>query len=276
MATIGLSTYSFGLDYEIGAALEFTVEHGFRALELSSYHLWPERLKAQDVHLLRVQGAVHGIEYSIHFIHRGVAPASHDPERRAKHLDELISTMHLAHNIGVRVIVVHPGLVDCPGVAPKDSAESIRQEAIAHLVEFLRKATPMAEETGTALCVENLFHKPGYVIQAYQELVDVIERVNSPLIRITLDTGHARMSDGLVNAFQMFSPYLRHIHIHDSDADRDHLEMGIGNEDWLENVGTLRGYPYTITMEVADDVDPQGCVLRSNKVLRALLTGGVR
>ncbi len=275
MATIGMSTLSFGPDCEIERAIDFAIEHGFKALELSSYHLWPARLRVQDVRSLRVQGATHGIEYSIHFIHRGVAPCSHDTGKRAKHLDELTATMHLAHEIGARVVVLHPGLVDHPDVVPEESAEPLRQEAIAHFGEFLRSATPVAEETGTVICVENLFHKPGYVIQTYQELVDTVKRIDSPLVKITLDTGHARLSGGLVDAYQAFGPFLRHIHIHDSDAVRDHLEIGVGNEDWLEHVSALREYPFTITMEVVNFADPDGCVLRSSQALHTLLAGDV-
>jgi sugar phosphate isomerase/epimerase len=276
MATIGLSTYSFGPDCEIDAALDFAVEHGFKALELSSYHLWPARLKVQDVRRLRMQGAQHEIQYSIHFIHRGVAPASHDSERRAKHLDELTETMHLAHEIGARVIVVHPGLMDHPDIPSEESPEPVRQEAIAQLEEFLRNAAPVADDTGTVLCVENLFHKPGYVIQTYRELAELIERVAHPLVKITLDTGHARLSDGLAGAFQAFGSYLRHIHIHDSDVDQDHLEFGTGNENWSEHVSVLQEYPFTITMEVVNEADPEGCAIRSGQALRALLAGNTR
>ena len=174
-----MSTYSFGPECTAQRAIEFTVKHGFKGLELGSWTLWPEAVSPSEVRQLRVQAAGNGIDLSIHFIHRGVAPASHDRERRAKHLAELEATLHLAHDIGARPIVVHPGPIDCPGVAPAAASEEVRQEAIENLADFLSQGARIAEETGAVLCVENLAHVPGYVIQSYDELVQLAVKATS-------------------------------------------------------------------------------------------------
>ena len=246
------------------------MEHGFRGLELGSWTLWPERMSKADVRELRVQAAGSGIDLSVHFIHRGVAPASHDAQRRARHLTELEATLHLAHDIGARPVVVHPGPVDCPGVEPAEAPERARREAIRHLEGFLPRAAGMAEETGAVLCVENLAHVPGLVIQSYVELVELVEAVDSPAVRITLDLGHADLADGVAPAFDAFAPYLRHIHIHDSDGRRDHHEIGRGTMDFSECRPRLVAYPHLIVMETRDESDAEGCVLRSRDRLREL------
>jgi sugar phosphate isomerase/epimerase len=229
-----------------------------------------------EVRNLRVEAASNAMDLSIHFIHRGVAPATHDSKRRAKHLGELEATLHLAHDIGARPIVVHPGPIDCPGVAPATASEEVRQESIRYLAEFLAHGARLAEDTGSVLCVENLAHVPGYVIQSYAELVKLVEMVDSPAVRITLDVGHADIADGLQPAVETFAPYLRHVHIHDSDGQRDHQEVGRGTLSFSEYLRFLKPYPFTMVIESRDESDPEGCVLRSRDRLKELLGGSAR
>ena len=276
MPTIAMSTYSLGPECTAQRGIELAVEHGFRGLELGSWTLWPEAVSPSEVRRLRVLAAANGIDLSIHFIHRGVAPASHDRQRRAKHLAELEATLNLAHDVGARPIVVHPGPIDCPAVAPAEASEGVRREAIENLADFLSRGGEMAEEAGAVLCVENLAHVPGYVIQSYGELVELVEMVDSPAVAVTLDMGHADLSDGLRLAFDTFAPSLRHVHIHDSAQGRDHREIGTGAVDFAAYLDELRSYPFTLAIESRDDLDPEGCVLRSRDRLVELLGSSAR
>ena len=276
MSTIAVSTYSFGPDARAREGLDFALRHGFHGLELGSYTLWPQVIDSTDRRHIRLLASAHGVDLSIHFIHRGVAPASHDLDRRALHLDQLEQTLDLARDIGARVVVVHAGPIDCPGVAPTRAPELVREEARNHLKEFLESAAAKAEKEGVVVCVENLHHTPGQVIQSYQELLELVQAVSSPAVQITLDTGHAHLSDGITEAIETFSPYLRHVHIHDSDGQRDHLEMGRGGLDFSQWLDTLRTYPFTLAMETRNDADPEGNVLRSRDRLKELLGDAAR
>ena len=276
MSTIAISTYSFGPDAKAGEGLEFALRYGFQGLELGSYTLWPQVIHEADRRHIRMVGAAHGMDLSIHFIHRGVAPASHDPQRRARHLKELEDTLVLAQDIGARVVVVHPGPIDCSGVEPTRAPDSVKGEAVDNLHQFLETAAQKAEAVGVVICVENLHHAPGQVIQSYQALLELIEAVSSPAVQITLDTGHADLSDGIGSALETFSPFLRHIQSHDSDGKRDHLEMGAGNLDFTQWLDEFRAYPHTFVLETRNDADPEGSVLRSRDQLKALLGDAAR
>ena len=271
MPTIAVSTYSFGPDAQAHDGLEFALQHGFKALELGSYTLWPLIIDAGSRRHIRSLAAAQGVDLSIHFIHRGVAPASHQPERRACHRSELEQTLELASDIGAQVVVVHPGPIDCPGVAPTRAPETIRREAWENLRGFLEETAPRAQEAGVVICVENLHHAPGQVIQSYAELLELVQAVSSPAVQITLDTGHADLSDGITGALDTFAPYLRHMHIHDSDGQRDHLEIGQGNLDFARWLDQWRAYPFTLVVETRNDADPQGSVLRSRDRLKEIL-----
>lgn len=276
MPTIAVSTYSFGPEGMAREGLDFALEHGFRGLELGSWNHWPDLMSRGDIRYMRVQAASNGVELSIHFIHRGVAPATHNPERRGKHVRELQQTIDLAGEIGARVVVIHPGPIDTPDVEPARADEEVRGAARVNLRSFLEEALPRAETSGVTLCLENLAHTPGNVIQSYAELVDVVKRIDHPLMRIILDVGHADTSDGLRQAFDTFAPYLRHIHVHDSNGQRDHLEIGAAKIDFNDYLDVLRPFPYTLAMETRDDSDPRGCVLRSRDVLKRLLGDAAR
>ena len=152
----------------------------------------------------------------------------------------------------------------------------MREEARNHLKEFLESAAAKAEREGVVVCMENLHHTPGQVIQSYRELLELVEAVSTPAVQITLDTGHAHLSDGITEAIETFSPYLRHVHIHDSDGQRDHLEMGKGGLDFTPWLDALRTFPFTLAMETRNDADPEGNVLRSRDRLKELLGDAAR
>ena len=256
--------------------LEFAVQHGFHGLEFGTSELSPEKMDRAGRKRFRSLAEANGVALSIHFLHRDMAPASHDPVRRARHFYELNQTLELALDVGVEVVVVHPGPIDCPGVDPTQATESMRQESMKFLTQFLADITPKAQNTGVVVTVENMHHVPGQVIQNYQELLGLVEPLNNPALQITLDMGHADRADGITEAFEVFSPFLRHIHVHDSNGKRDHLEIGLGELDFSRWSDRLKDYPFSMVLESRNNEDPEGNVLRSRDLLTRSLGGSSR
>jgi sugar phosphate isomerase/epimerase len=227
---------------------------------------------------MKTQAAGHGIQYSIHYP-QATFPATHDPERRARHLAELEGTMRLAHDLGSHVIVLHVGRIDLPGVEASQASEQVRLEAVDNAVEFLRRAAPKAEEYGVTLALENLFNRPGDVTKTYAELANVVRRLDSTVVGITLDTGHARLTEGLDSAFQTFRDDLRHLHIHDCVDGVDHHEVGRGDLDLSRYRDILRSRPLLLVLEVGKGAvlaresgqDARQVVLRSLVAVRRMM-----
>ncbi len=267
MPTIALTNWALALEDEPLQGLEFAVRHGFRGMEIGTSELSPENMDSAGRRLIRSLAEANGVALSIHFLYRDIAPASHDTDRRARHFNELNQTLELALDIGAEVVVMHPGPIDCPGVDPTQAPESVRQESIKILTEFLADITPKAQTAGVVVTVENMHHVPGQVIQNYEELLGLVEPLNNPALQITLDMGHADRADGITEAFEVFSPYLRHIHVHDSNGKRDHLEIGLGDLDFSRWSERLRAYPFTMVLESRNNEDPEGNVLRSRELL---------
>ncbi len=256
--------------------LEFAVQHGFQGLEFGTSELSPEYIDRAGRKRFRSLAEANGVALSIHFLHRDMAPASHDPVRRARHFNELNQTLELALDVGAEVVVVHPGPIDCPGVDPTQATESVRQESMKFLGQFFADITPKAQNTGVVVTVENMHHVPGQVVQNYKELLGLVEPLNNPALQITLDMGHADRADGITEAFEVFSPYLRHIHVHDSNGKRDHLEIGLGELDFSRWSERLRDYPFNMVLESRNNEDPEGNVLRSRDLLTQYLGGSAR
>ena len=124
--------------------------------------------------------------------------------------------------------------------------------------------------------MENPARVPRSLIQSYDELVQLVETVDSPAVGITLDVGHADQAEGLRPAFDAFAPYLRHIHIHDCADGRDHREIGTGAVDFTAYLADLHAYPFTLAIESRDEEDAEGCVLRSRDRLKDLLGPSAR
>ena len=276
MPTLGLSTFSIGPELQARESLDFVLRHEFHGLELDAHAMWPEVIDTKDRREFRSLAAANGVELSIHFLHREVAPASHQPERRARHRLELEHTLEIACDIGAGVVVIHPGPIDCPGVEPTEAPEAVRREARENLRQFLEETAPKAQEAGVIICVENMHHVPGQVIQTYAELLEVVQAVSNPAVQITLDTGHADRADGVTDALDTFAPYLRHVHIHDSNGQRDHLEIGRGNLDFGQWLDHWRDYPFSMVLESGKDDDPQASVLRSRDRLKNIFGSALR
>ena len=276
LATIASTNWALALEDEPLQGLEFAIRHGFRGMEIGTSELSPENMDSAGRRRIRSLAEANGVALSIHFLHRDMAPASHDPVRRARHFNELNQTLELALDVGAEVVVMHPGPIDCPGVDPTQAPESVRQESIKILTQFLAKITPKAQNAGVVVTVENMHHVPGQVIQNYKELLGLVEPVNNPALQITLDMGHADRADGITEAFEVFSPYLRHIHVHDSNGMRDHLEIGLGDLDFSHWSERLRAYPFIMVLESRNNEDPEGNVLRSRELLSQSIGGSSR
>jgi len=251
---------------DIRAAVTWAIENGFHGVEISGRSISPNTLSTADIDWLIAQATEYGITYTIHFP-MDTAPGSHDLERWNRDLDVMKLALQIAGKISCPVIVLHPGPIDNPGIEPLEASEGLRQESIENLRRFLREAAPHASEAGTAICLENMHHRQGDVIQSYQDLIDLVDTVDHPNIKITLDVGHAFIHDGLPEAIAAFGDRIHHIHLDDALNGKDHLPIGKGELNLDLYADMLQpGKTIVATMEVGRG---PGAQLVSREALRA-------
>ena len=137
MPNFAVSTICFGPEADACEVLDFAIRHGFQGIELSSYHFWPERLRADEIDRLRASIKQHGMRLAIHARHRGISFGAHDATLRQGFVEELQATVRFAAELGGDVVVAHVGEIVPPANHPSPSEQTLRQEAFAVCRRFL-------------------------------------------------------------------------------------------------------------------------------------------
>ena len=258
-------------DQPLSAMVDFAIENGFKAIELNGRHHCAETLSQEDIDYIRGVADSHGITFNLHYNH-GALPGSHVTRTWNETLESLISNLEMTHLLGGKVVVLHPGKIDVPTLqSPEDGSELIRREAVRNVMKFVSRAAPTAEKLGVTICIENLFHDPGYVLMSYEDLASVIDHADSDHVGATVDIGHCMRGDGIADAVSTLGSRVRHLHLNDVIDGVDHHEIGTGILDLNEIVPLLSpdlGVKFA-TLEVgARSIDGEQIILRSRDVLR--------
>jgi sugar phosphate isomerase/epimerase len=104
----------------------------------------------------------------------------------------------------------------------------MRADAWDWLVAGCRELTEYAGRYGISLAFEP---EPGMFIENLNEYQKLAEQVENPLFGLTLDVGHAFLTenDSLANCIRKFGPSIKNIHLEDmKKGDHKHLQFGEG------------------------------------------------
>lgn len=258
-------------DQPLSAMIDFAIENGFKAVELNGRRHCAETLSQDDIDYIRGVADGQGITFNLHYQHSAL-PGSHRASVWQETLASLERNLEMTKILGGRVVVLHPGKIDVPTLSsPEDGSELIRREAVRNLKRFARRAAPTAERLGVKICIENLFHEPGYVLMSYEDLASVIDDADSDHVGATVDVGHCNRGDGIPDAIAALGDRVSHLHLNDVIDGVDHREIGTGILD-LDEMEPLISTDLDVkfaTLEVgARSSDGEGIILRSREVLR--------
>ena len=275
MPDFAVSTICFGPDADACEVLDFTVRHGFQGYELSSYHFWPERLRAAEVGRIRSVVQQNGMRLAIHARHRGVHFGAHDAVLRQRFVGELQATVRFAAALGGDVVVAHVGETVPLEKQRAASEATLRREALQFALDSLARCAPVAADCGVRLCVENVQLRPNEVITSFADHVWLVDSIGEPSAACALDTGHAHVNGGIQACIAAFGARLQHIHLHDNHGAQDeHLEVGKGTIRFTEFAPFLRDFRGLISLETRSPTDPHGAVLRSREAIERLWRPG--
>lgn len=101
-------------------------------------------------------------------------------------------------------------------------------------VRFIKKLLPYASKYGVTICIENL---PFYIEYSnVNSTLKMIKEINSPNVKMCLDTGHYNCVDKSVDIYTTIlniGENLKVLHVHDNDGSGDqHLLPGKGSINW--------------------------------------------
>jgi len=271
MPNFAVSTICFGADADACEVLDFAVRNGFRGLELSSYHFWPERLRPQEIERIRSVANEHDMHLAIHARHRGISFGAHEPALRQRFVEELQATVKLVAELGGDVVVAHVGAIVPPESDAARPQVTLRQEAFDYALDSFARCAPVATDCGVRICVENVQLRPDEIITSFTDHLRLVDAVGQPSVVCALDTGHANVSGGIDSCIKAFGPRLQHIHLHDNHGDKDaHLEVGEGSIPFVAFADFLQNFRDLISLETRSPTDPHGAVLRSREGIEKL------
>jgi hexulose-6-phosphate isomerase len=208
---------------------------GFEGVEMDS----PSTIPADEIRAAadKTGVKVHGLVDSVHWKHVLNNP---EPEIRAKGLDALRTALRDGKALGALSILLVPGVVNKD--LPYDECWTLTQQEI-------RKALPLAKETGVKIAIENVWNN---FLLSPLEAKRYVDEFNDPNVGFHFDIGNV-INVGFPDQWiRILGPRLLKLHIKDfSRKKRDaeglwkgfEVELGQGDAGWpavmkaLDDVG---------------------------------------
>jgi len=156
--------------------------------------------------------------------------------------------------LGVKWMVLHAGTDNTMGY----SAETSKRRNL----EYFKPHIEFAKKHNVGIAIENLFD-PNALMRKYtattEELIDLVDTLNDPMVGICWDFGHANLVGIDQNiSLRKIGKRLKATHISDNNGVKDeHLLPFYGNIEWDPIMQTLVDidYEYDFTFEITPFVD---------------------
>lgn len=134
-----------------------------------------------------------------------------DKEARNNYLTGLEETLKIAADLNVKTLITTTGN-ELPNIPRSDQHSAI--------VETLRAAAPILEDSGVTLVLEPLNilvdHK-GYYLSSSDEAFQIIEEVNSPNVKVLFDIYHQQITEGhIISRITQNISKIGHFHVADN------------------------------------------------------------
>ncbi len=184
MIPFGANTSSYMRSHGAAACLTRLAELGFHEFEVMVHpgHLWPAELSsAQRAELRRLIERNNWTLTALNMPNIDINVAAAAPGMRVYSLALLEETVRLAGELGARGVVIGPGKPN--PLFPADAAE-----LIGYFFTALDRLCPIAQQSGTALWLENM---PFAFLPGIADCMDALARYGNDAIRIVYDIANA-------------------------------------------------------------------------------------
>jgi sugar phosphate isomerase/epimerase len=269
------------LAFSSNAYLRFSIEEtiariaalGYQGIELLADvpHAWPAGLLDEQKQAIRDSLDRHGLAISNinAFMMNAVAdprqPYWHpswidpDPHYRAIRREHTKRALFLARDLGAPCITTEPGGPLFPGQTWASAADILYKE--------LTPCVEVAEEVGVSLLIEP---EPGLLIERFAEYLTFIERIDSRMVGLNFDVGHAYcVGENPQDWVTKMSAHTRHYHLEDIAATRvhQHLVPGRGAIDFPATLAAIEKSAYSgwLTVELYPYLDDPDAAAREAK-----------
>ena len=258
------------LRFPVEEAIRRVAEIGYAGIEILADvpHAWPAGLLPESIDALRRSLDRHSLAISNvnAFMMNAIAdprqPYWHpswtdpDPHYRAIRREHTKRALKLAKEIGAPHITTEPGGPLAPGQTREDASDIFYEE--------LMPCVEVAEQLSMPILIEP---EPELLIEKFEQYLEFAERVDSPLVKLNFDVGHAYcVGEDPQDWIARMAPHTMHYHFEDIAATRVHQHMipGRGAIDFTATIRAIRetGYDGWLTVELYPYIDDPDAAAR--------------
>ncbi len=218
-------------------ALEMIKNSGFDYAEIWADHAWDDQ-KGASVADLKATLARLNLQSTIHCPIMDISITSPNRGIREESLRQTYDAINLAHDLGSRLIVIHPG-----------SKFSVLEDPNLHWtnqVESMRKILAYAKSMDVLATVENMDSDKAIVsVKYWDDLNRLFQDMDSEEKWVTLDVTHIRDTEQVLAFIEKAGSNIAHLHLSDGTLDQMHLRIGTGDLDLRRIAKALQAKGYT-------------------------------
>lgn len=167
-----------------------------------------------------------------------------DPGERENRKRSLLRTLEIAKALGVNGTLLHPGQL---------TVEGTYEEAWNNLLHTLRELAPVAEASGCAIALENVWNK---FLLSPREMREFIDGIRSDWVGVYLDTANMMAYGYPEHWIRSLDKRIKQVHFKDfKRKEHKFVPLMEGDTDWPTIMKELRaiGYDDSVIHEVGGD-----------------------
>ncbi|MBO4424820.1 MAG: sugar phosphate isomerase/epimerase [Spirochaetales bacterium] len=244
------------------SAISNCIESGFKTLDFSFHNYARDGQPMAEANwedwLREIRSYADKLDVTWHQGHAFIYPKDGTIDQHNDVYEERIRRSIVGCGImGVKVLVLHPRnfFIDDDFHKSYDAKRS-KDANIRYIEGYLKEVEKIPN---LKLAIENLFlpatpQKDNRYCSCADELVDLVETINSPRVGICWDFGHANISgQNQVESLEKVKKHLIATHVHDNAGTIDeHLAPFFGRMDWFPIMEKLKEIDYKgyFTLEI--------------------------
>jgi len=198
----------------IAEAMQEAKDLGFDAVELAIASKGVLTHQATETQCEDIVAAARKIGIEISSVASGeswtCSPTANDPEHRAKIIDFTCKALQVTKWLGTDAYLFVPGAVD---VFFLPDAEVIDYDiCYQRATEAVRKILPVAQKSGVAICIENVWNK---FLLSPLEMRDFIDSFNSKMVGAYFDVGNVLLTGYPEQWIRILGKRIKRVHVKD-------------------------------------------------------------
>lgn len=176
---------------------------------------------------------------SVHAPYSDINIGSFNEGVREESIDQIIETAEICSDLGIGLIVIHPGHLSPISFGHED-------RVLEKTAESLRLIEERTSNLNVTLALENL---PRMSITICTTAEEVLRAIRGTSIKICFDIGHANTA-GQIQDFFKHKELFAGVHLHDNHSKRDaHLTLGEGSIDFARAIHELKDVKCDLIIE---------------------------